>query len=51
MFGTSFPDNDDVEDIEPDRTRTVRKNNETTTDENGQNSENAHGRFEANFCN
>ena len=47
MFGISFSDNDDVEDIEQDRTRTVRRNNETT-DENGQNSENAHGRFEAN---
>ena len=48
MFGISFSDNDDVEDIEPDRTRTVRRNNEATTDENGQNSENAHARFEAN---
>ena len=42
MFGISFSDNDDVEDIQPDRTRTVRRNTETTTDENGQNSENAH---------
>ena len=48
MFGISFSDNDDVKNIEPtDRTRTVRRNNETT-DENGQNSENALGRFEAN---
>ena len=51
MFGISFSDNDNVEDIQPDRTRTVHKNNETTTDENGQNSENGQGRFEANFCN
>ena len=42
-----FSDNDDVEDIELTRTVTVRRN-ETTTDENFQNSENVHTRFESN---
>ena len=51
MFGISFYDNDDVEDIEPDRTMIVRRDNEATTEENGQNSINAHGRFEANSNN
>ena len=41
-----FSDNDDVEDIE-----TVRRNDETTTDENVQNSENVHTRFESNSHN
>ena len=39
---------DDVKDIEPARTVTVRRDDETTTDENFQNSENVHARFESN---
>ena len=48
MFGTSFSDSDDVKDIEPARTVTVRRDDETTTDENFQNYENVHARFESN---
>ena len=48
MFGISFSDNEDVEDVEAARTVTIRRNDKTTTDENVQNSENAHVRFESN---
>ena len=48
MFGINFSDNEDVEDVEAARTVTIRRNDKTTTDENVQNSENAHVRFESN---